>query len=291
MGPRVSGAVSAVLYGGVFSGCAVLGSSEAEPCTGSLAELCDTFGGICPEADELADALGRPILESEVPPDEGNCVRRECLEGTAVACDGWLEGTTWYFGASGDMVGAEQYAGTARFCGGAFHQSWGSVGTCAWVGDYVEVSHYDGPTLIDFATSSCEGAQHRLQVYTTGWVREGIALLAVLDPAAPWDEEHDLASVDFSPSGHWDELERTLEAGSQFTPEVSSRFTCEDAQAELGYLARVYDPDGILSDCGFWGPDGAAVAARVLSEGAAFGVHGVQDAASLQAAICVRAGR
>ena len=122
---------------------------------------------------------------------------------------------------------------------------------------------YDGPTIIDDWSLTCPDLNNwQLRVETTGRT-DGLASVYMMETANayPWDEQHDVDSVDFDPLGLWEDHEVLMEDEkrpiSDWVPGQSTVFTCgvHDTPNTMTWVIRVYDDTGALADCVVMGED------------------------------------
>ncbi len=148
---------------------------------------------------------------------------------------------------------------TGRFSGSVGGGDPGSVSTdysattetdCSREGGF-----YTGPVVLEVASVTCPTVDEvALEVVTAGWTSDGTVYMVETGAPTPWDEEHDVRSVEFDPCGSFDVLAGALKPGD------TSAFTCEQhAGNTLSYAARVYDIDGNFADCVAWGHDPQAI--------------------------------
>lgn len=90
---------------------------ECPPCESPLEELCSAWaslGGRCPTPAELGGASDDPILTGDTTDPLFVCSTAGCV----TSCGDGYEGATYYFDASGSLVGAEYWFDYWAFCGG-----------------------------------------------------------------------------------------------------------------------------------------------------------------------------
>jgi hypothetical protein len=151
-----------------------------------------------------------------------DCADPGCMAGTA--CQGW----NWETGF------------------------WGETG-------WNETGLVDPPeaTIIETITPGCAAAAWTYEVRTEGWVSNAVLDIQQTGSSTPWTESHTLPSVDYDPSGWWDQLERQLtivSSAEEQTSDVNTLFACAD-EPSLTWAIRVWDPDNAMSDCATWGHD------------------------------------
>jgi len=112
----------------------------------------------------------------------------------------------------------------------------------------------DGPPSIDTVSADCDGSGENItyEVKTTGLTGDGY-VWAVEKYAQPWDEIHDLPSVEFDSCGTWDDLKVTVAATGdfqQYDNGNSSAWTCDKVRSDgLTYAFAVNDLNGNIADC------------------------------------------
>jgi len=120
------------------------------------------------------------------------------------------------------------------------------------------------PPTIDSVSATCGGAGEKItyDVRTTGLTADGY-VWSVEKYAQPWDEIHDLPSVDFDPCGTYDHLKVEIEATGdfqQYDNDRASAWTCDKVNSDgLTYAFAVMDENGNIADCKVAGHDPNAV--------------------------------
>lgn len=133
---------------------------------------------------------------------------------------------------------------------------------------------YSGPILLQSADGGCSGTTWRIEARTQGWTSDVVVDMADTRSDPSQLEEHRVPSVSFGPGGYWDEVQLDLQpAADPAVPGESTAFDC-DEQAETGamtYALRVFDSDGLMSDCWVWGHDPEVVLQGAFSSASAAG--------------------
>ena len=124
---------------------------------------------------------------------------------------------------------------------------------------------YEGPTLIDSASVTCQGSEVVFEVGTIGPAVRGIVFsqetAASIAYGPQYADEHDLDLLDADPLDHWSTLGQSLTHSvllSDWIRNDSTVFRCPDHHGDLGYMTYavgVYDDTNTLVDCIAFGHD------------------------------------
>lgn len=117
----------------------------------------------------------------------------------------------------------------------------------------------DVETLIDSITYICDSAKYTYGAETSGWTTDGVIDI-YQNIGGVWEEQHDLPSVDYSPTECWDQIEKELPIVTDWESQednVNTLYQCDSGSPDdtLTWMIRVYDTDGVMSDCAVWGAE------------------------------------
>ncbi len=127
--------------------------------------------------------------------------------------------------------------------------------------DYDDEECHNLETLIHEIDYDCTASGWYYAALTDGWTSDGAVDIqqTSLDPEVAWAESHSLYSVDYDPMGCWDHLRIELIYAEDWQDQqanVSSLYECTPLRLDtMTWMIRVWDTDGVMSDCAVWGHD------------------------------------
>ncbi len=112
------------------------------------------------------------------------------------------------------------------------------------------------PTEIDVVTYSYDSTEWEYGVDIIGWA-ENVTMYITQNTSSPWEEEHDLANIEYAEDGSWDRWEILLPVVSfnEYESGVNTFFQGSAAmEATMAWRIDAYDA-GAVVDCVVWGSD------------------------------------
>ena len=129
----------------------------------------------------------------------------------------------------------------------------------AW--DGWDTGVYYGSTYLEEIAIDCTADYWWYAAYTGGWISDAQIdfYQTGVDEELAWGESHSFPSVAYDPYGWWDYLERILiieDDVEDQVPDENTLLQCSDERRETTtWRMRVWDPNGLLSDCATFGHD------------------------------------